>query len=336
MVVDNTEVFLDEDLDISFVDDDEVVDNPSEEQNASAAENEEVTGKSSDANEPAEDNVDVTKPGKEKPESETEDTTDTGDVEEGETVKEPEEWKPLSEEEQKELYEKAKKLEKEVTEKKKVIDRQGNELGDDRKYRRKMVELAVPEITEEEKEELERISYDEGVVAFQDAYNKLIGEKKEQAIKKEQEEFDRNYKSNMAAINEKIPDYNDLKEDVFNVLVEDGYDEEIARAVADDPGTEDPFVISQIAKRAKIRKEYTSEKSELQKLREENEKLRDGIKSGRKNFLEELDRATKTKGPIRNSVNRQKLSQSKPSNDNLKAEEMDYEDLDINYVEDED
>lgn len=319
---DNTTNFSDEDLDVSFVDGEETtLDNPVEENKDSASTDnvEEVNAEDSEAL--ADENSD-----KDKPESDLDDTTDE------ESDSEPQEWKPLSEEEQRELYEKNLAYEKEIAEKKKVIDRQGNELGKDRAYRRKMVELAIPEITEEEKEELERISYDEGQVAFQAAYTKLVEDKRQAAIKQSDEEFERTYNENMAKIKETFPDYEELKEDVYNVLVSDGIPENLARQVSDSPGTEDPFVVGQIIKRAKERKNYANNTSELDRLREENQKLREGIKSGRKNFLQEIDQATRRTHTINNSQNVSRHS-SKKTPIASRVEEMDYEDLDIDYVD---
>lgn len=246
-----------------------------------------------------------------------------------------EEWKPLSDEEQKNLTARLKALEKENAEKQKLIDRQGNELGPYRKSRRELVEEVIPELTEEDKKSLDDIAYNEGATAHTMALNALIRKKQKEIQEKKANEFQEKYDKNMIAIKEYCPDFDSVKHGIKDILISDGIPENIANEVIENPGTEDPFLIKQLAQRAKEKAGVGNIEAELARLKAENEALKAGIKNGNKTLLADIERASRIPHTITSSTVKKQPVKNKPGT--FEEEEPTYEELSaINFVDDED
>ena len=115
-----------------------------------------------------------------------------------------EEWTPLSEDQQKALIAEKKALAKNVAEKQKLIDRQGNELGTYRKGIKKAEEKIKITLTEEEETMLDEIEYEEGKTARILATTELANKKEAEAREKLNAErdtlFQENYDKNMICL----------------------------------------------------------------------------------------------------------------------------------------
>jgi len=187
-------------------------------------------------------------------------------------------------------------------------------------------------LTQEEKDELDEIAVLEGPTAHLEALFELKAKKQEEAKTANDKAFWDYYNTNMKDLNDHHPDYEDIKEDVYNLLIDDGIPEKTARAVADYPGTEDQFAINHIISRVRTTKTVISEKSEIEALREELRLLKEGKKGSNKQLLDSIERASNKPPTITSSSVRTKPSKSKKID--LDGDEESYEELSsMNFVD---
>ena len=172
-----------------------------------------------------------------------------------------------------------------------VLGRQGQQLGD----LRKQIETLTQQLTVWESPE-EQDKFNDKFIhnPYQAAIEITKKERETEQTRKQLQELQRLElaKTNEIYIKEKIPNFDELKEDISEILRSDGVAEPIVKAVMSDIYVEDPAILMQLAKRAEIVKENRELKSRFN-----NEKSKSDRVLGNVEKAAEMRTALNTKTP---------------------------------------
>lgn len=185
-------------------------------------------------------------------------------------------WKPPTKEE----YESKMK---EIENLQKVLGRQGQQLGDARKFSREV--LSQVHYTPEEQEEIDSISVEKGYTAAQAKLEELK-EKKAGVIQAQMVEAEKQREAQFLA---SVKDFNDIKPFMETILLEQGHDSELVRDVLNRPGSENPGFLSNVALAARERKAR-------KELDEKYKRIEEHLKNQKGTLLETIEKASKA-GP---------------------------------------
>lgn len=179
--------------------------------------------------------------------------------------------------------EKAKKLEADLEEERKtkkgleeVLGRQGKDLGDKKK---KIEELQRQIAIEESPEVIEQ--YNDRYIENPYETTKEVAKRERELEAKRKELYDLQVEEIVAeqesTIREAIPEFDDLKETIEEVLRLDGIEEKVIEKVMRNPFMEHPSLMIQIAKRASVLKENKELRAKYGKEKGKNERVLDNV-----------------------------------------------------------
>lgn len=157
-----------------------------------------------------------------------------------------------------------------------VLGRQGKELGDLRKKIEELKSQLEKEESLETQEEINNKLIENPYQATLDLVKKerILEEKKTALLDLQKQEY---RKSNELVVRERIPHFDELKEDIAAILKEDSVEEDVIKEVMSDLFAENAAILIQIAKRAETAKKNRELEERLNKEHGKHDRILNNV-----------------------------------------------------------